>query len=47
MCHTCFRHMTSICKNYKPMKEQFLHDFHYQIVRWKVYNDSNKKRKYG
>jgi len=26
-----------MCKTYKPMKKSFSHDFHQQIMRWKVY----------
>jgi hypothetical protein len=31
--HLCFECMTFVCKlTYEPMKEQFLHIFHYQIM---------------
>jgi hypothetical protein len=38
MHHLCFKCMTSMlmCETYKPMKEQFSHDFHYQIMGWEV-----------
>ncbi len=34
--HSCFKHKTFVCKTYEPMKEQFSHDFHDQIVGWEV-----------
>jgi hypothetical protein len=34
-------HMTFMCKNFKLMKKQFLHDFHYPIMGYKVYNTYN------
>jgi hypothetical protein len=32
MFHMCFRYMTFMCKKHKFMKEQFSHNFLYQIV---------------
>jgi hypothetical protein len=31
-----FGRMTFVCKKHELMKEQFSHDFHYQIVGWEV-----------
>jgi hypothetical protein len=36
MHHLFFKHMTSMCKTYKPMKKQFSHDFHYQLMGWEI-----------
>ncbi len=34
--HMGFGRMTFVCKKHELMKEQFSHDFHYQIVGWEV-----------
>ncbi len=34
--HSCFKRKTFVYKTYEPMKEQFSHDFHDQIVGWEV-----------
>ncbi len=31
-------HMTFMCKNFKLMKKQILHDFHCPIMGYKVYD---------
>ncbi len=43
MHHLCLKHKTYVCKMYKPMKEQFSHNFHYQIVGWEVCDGTLKK----
>jgi hypothetical protein len=34
--HTCFGHMTFMCKTHELVKEQFSHGFHYQLMGWEV-----------
>jgi hypothetical protein len=36
MHHLCFKHITSVCKMYKPINERLSHDFHCQIMGWEV-----------
>jgi hypothetical protein len=33
-----FKHLTFVSKKYKPMKELVLHNFHYPIVGWEVFD---------
>jgi hypothetical protein len=37
--YMCFKHTTSMCKKYEPMKKQFSDNFHQQIVWWEICDD--------
>jgi hypothetical protein len=40
--HAHFKYTTSMCKKHQLMNDQFLYDFHYQIVGWEVITNNQK-----